>query len=618
MSEMMPEETYAITPRQTAEKEALESLVDVFGPFDQTSAADGSHYTPADANPFTEQGLVCSNCVFYEGPRACEIVSGDIDPNAICKFWIIPDTLITASEKVEAVNPNAITFDGRIFAADIATRQIEGLIVPFGKVGNTSAGPVVFEASAFNDFEEHNIVLNMEHDRTRPIGRGIAGSQKVTPAGISMAFKIAPTTAGNDALVEASEGLRPSFSIEATADQYEIRKGVMVVSAATLTAVAAVTHPAFKDANVTKVAASEDDEQTTEADAAAEEQTKETPEMEHKDPEPVAEEVQASAPVQAAAPVAYTKPRSPIVDGASYLEHSIKAAAGNDESRMYIRSADDDSSTNTGLTLAPHLNEFITSSLPTRPAFDAVRQERLSATGLSFTIPRLTGAPAVADVNEGATVTETGMTSDYLTVAVNKFAGMNTISWELQDRSGPEFMVELMRELQNAYALATDKALIAAFTASGTQATSVAATAAGLQSFVATETAATYKNTGKFARNLVASPDQWAAIMGYVDDVKRPLYMAAQPSNASGAVAPTAVRGQVLGLDFIVDHGITTSGVIDESAFIVAPDAVSVYESPTTRLQVNVLGSGQVEVALYGYLGIAVKQGAGVRRFNLT
>lgn len=511
-----------------------------------------------------------------------------------------------------------INFDGEIFAADVQERIIAGLVVPFGPVGNTSAGPVKFEMGAFGDINATDIVLNTEHDRTRPIGRGIEGSERVTPRGIEMAFKIAPTNAGNDALVEASEGLRPAFSIEASVNEYTLEKGVMVVSSAQMVGVAHVTSPAFKDAQILEVAATEDESQATEADAAAEEQTKETPAMENSNPEPVAEEVEASLQVQAAAPVAYTKPRSPIVDGASYLDHSIKAALGNDESRMFVRAADDDSTTNTGLTLAPHLNEFITSSLPTRPAFDAVRQERLVDTGLSFTIPRLTAVPTVADTNEGAAPSETGMTSDYLTVTVNKFAGQNTVSWELIDRSGPAFMTELMREMQNAYALATDKALIAAFTASGTQATGVAATAAGLQSYVATETAAAYKGTGKFAQSLVASPDQWAAIMGYVDDVKRPLYNAAQPQNASGAVSPTAVRGNVLGLDFIVDHGITTSGIVDESAFIVAREAVSVYESPTTRVQVQVIGSGQVEVALYGYLGIAVKQGAGVRRFNLS
>lgn len=513
-----------------------------------------------------------------------------------------------------------IDFDGTILAADTESRTLRGLVVPFGQTGNTSAGPVQFEFGAFGEIDASQIILNLEHDRTKPLGRGIAGSESITPKGISMAFKLANTQAATDALIEAAEGLRSSFSIEATADEYTIDKGIMKVSASTLTGVAHVTNPAFKAANITEVAASEDEEpEATEAEAAAEDnQTEETSEMENKETAPAAEEVTAAAVVQAAAPVAYSKPRSPIVDGASYLEHSIKAALGNDDSKMYVRAADDDSTTNTGLTLAPHMNEFITSSLPTRPAFEAVRQERLVDTGLSFTIPRLTAAPTVADTNEGSAPSETGMTSDYLTVAVNKFAGQNTVSWELIDRSGPAFMNELMREMQNAYALATDKALIAAFTASGTQATGVAATAAGLQSFVATETAAAYKNTGKFARSLVASPDQWAAIMGYVDDVKRPLYIAAQPMNASGAVAPTAVRGNVLGLDFIVDHGIVTSGIIDESAFIVAPDAVSVYESPTTRVQVQVIGSGQVEVALYGYLAIAIKQGAGVRRFNLS
>jgi hypothetical protein len=52
----------------------------------------------------------------------------------------------------------------------------------------------------------------------------------------------------------------------------------------------------------------------------------------------------------------------------------------------------------------------------------------LIESGMSFTVPRLytnassaDTAPAVADVNEGASVTDTGMTSAYDTVSVNKF-----------------------------------------------------------------------------------------------------------------------------------------------------------------------------------------------------
>ena len=158
----MPEnETpYEVTPRQLAEKDALESLVEVFGQFDQGSGAEGSHYTAAADNPFKEQGLICSNCVFYEGGQGCEIVSGVIEPDAICKFWIIPETLVSASEQEVKVDIQAVSFDGKIFAADSKTRTISGLILPFGAVGNTSAGGVEFHPNAFGDIKAEEIILN--------------------------------------------------------------------------------------------------------------------------------------------------------------------------------------------------------------------------------------------------------------------------------------------------------------------------------------------------------------------------------------------------------------------------------------------------------------------------
>ncbi len=212
-----------------------------------------------------------------------------------------------------------LNFEGQILAADTETRTIKGLVVPFAKVGNTSAGPVRFEFGAFGDIDPSQIILNSEHDRTRPIGRGVGNSLEVTPAGISMAFKIAPTNAGNDALVEASEGLRPAFSIEAKVNEYTIEKGVMVVASSVLEAVAHVTNPAFKDATISSVAATEaETPETTEAEIPAEDEPQETTVDEVTTP--VADEVTAAAVVHAAAPVAYTKPRSPIKTQAHFLE----------------------------------------------------------------------------------------------------------------------------------------------------------------------------------------------------------------------------------------------------------------------------------------------------------
>jgi HK97 family phage prohead protease len=85
---------YPLAPRQNAIYDDLEEIVDIFGQFDQGIGADGAHYAGPEVNPFAAEGMVCSNCAFYEGPRACEIVAGDIDPAAVCKFWIIPESLL--------------------------------------------------------------------------------------------------------------------------------------------------------------------------------------------------------------------------------------------------------------------------------------------------------------------------------------------------------------------------------------------------------------------------------------------------------------------------------------------------------------------------------------------
>lgn len=507
-----------------------------------------------------------------------------------------------------------INFDGKILAADVENRTITGMVVPFGVSGRTSAGEVVFEFGSFQQFKAEEIILNKEHSRTDPLGRGIAGSEVITPAGISMSFKIAPTTAGTDALIEAAEGLRPAFSIEASADEYTIDKGVMRVSAATLQQVAHVTNPAFKSALITDVAASEEEGDTPETTEAAAEENQEETTMENETPEvEAAEEVTAPAVIQAAAPIR-TAPRSPIVDGTSYLEHSIKAAMGNDESRQYVRAADESTSTNTGLTLAPHLQEFISNTISGRPTIDAISQGALPASGMSFTIPKLTQAPTVADVNEGDSPFGTAMTSDYMTVNVNKFAGASRVSWELIDRSSPEFLNELLREMSSAYAKATDLAVVSALLSLGTDATAVAGTATGLQTFIATESAAAYSGSGNFARNLVANSTNWAAIMGYQDDSKRPLYTAAAPSNAPGAVNGTSIVGSILGTNLYVDPHIGAGA--DEGMILVAPEAATWYESPVRQVRVDVIGSGEIEVSVYGYGAIAVKKPLGVRVYQ--
>jgi len=94
---------YPVTPLQNHLYEVLEDTVDIFGQFEQGIGAQGAHYVGPEDNPFAAEGMVCSNCAFYEGPRACEIVSGDIDPAGICKFWVIPESLLTIETPAELI-----------------------------------------------------------------------------------------------------------------------------------------------------------------------------------------------------------------------------------------------------------------------------------------------------------------------------------------------------------------------------------------------------------------------------------------------------------------------------------------------------------------------------------
>lgn len=88
------QEESGLTPRQFTMYDLFETIAENFGKWDQTAGPDGAHYAPAAANPFKKEGLMCMNCAFFQGGKRCEIVEGEIEPEAICKLWIIKEDLL--------------------------------------------------------------------------------------------------------------------------------------------------------------------------------------------------------------------------------------------------------------------------------------------------------------------------------------------------------------------------------------------------------------------------------------------------------------------------------------------------------------------------------------------
>ena len=514
-----------------------------------------------------------------------------------------------------------LTFSSQVEAADTERRIIAGKIVPYEEVGNTSVGKVVFAKDSIEIGDPGKVKMLMQHMPEKPIGR----MQKFNKAedGIYASFKISASMQGQDALILAGEQLIDGLSVGVDVNKSVQKKEYLYVTSATLREVSLVESPAFSAAQVTKVAASESEAETPietkESEAPVEDLATAPQEAKAEAATPT---VEAARPV-ITAPLIQTRLRTPIDSMAKYTEHKIKAALGNDDSKLYVTAADDFATNGIGFNPTQYLTEFVTNTRFGTPAIDACSQGTLPQSGLTISVPSLvtsaaggTGvAPTVTVEAEGGNVAQTDMVSQYLTGTVSKYSGMNTLSVELLERSDPNFYAELTQQLQNAYLTTIDTAVVAALVAAGTNASATTADSDGIIAYTSQAAKLVYENTGFFAQNYIGNPAQWQALMGAVDSTKRPIYNAIQPMNAAGQVAPTSIRGNVLGLDLYVDKNFSQTAFDDNSAIILAPEAFTVYRSPQAFMSVNVVSNLQVQVAIYGYMATIAKMPYGIVKY---
>ena len=540
-----------------------------------------------------------------------------------------------------------LTFNQEIQAADAGSRTISGLVAPYGEVGYTSAGPVVFERGSIAIPDATKIKLLSQHQNDKPVGRAISFTESTSPEGIYGSFRLSSSTRGQDALVLAQENLVSGLSVGVDVTASKPMGDYLLVTAAVLKEVSLVESAAFSSASVTDIAAaraeliaatSTKEKVTTINTTIVETETEtESEEAVTTAPENTPEEtpVEASseaAPVEAARKIIRPsaldsqRVRTPIISMPTYTEHKIKAALGSEDSRLYVTAADDSFTTNPSFSPQQYLNEFVTNTRFGTPAIDACSQGVLPSSGMSINVPALvtsdgggTGvAPVVTVEAEAGAVQNTGMETAYLTGTVSKYAGMNTYSVELLERSDPNFYAELTTQLENAYLKTIDTAVLTALIAAGQQGATQAASSAGIIGYASDAAAKVYQATGYFAQNYVANPSQWQLLMGATDTTGRPIYSASQPMNAAGLTQPGSIRGNVLGLDLYVDKNFSATTTIDDSALILAPEAFTVYRSAQNFMSVNVVGSLQVQVAIYGYMATIAKMPKGIVRFNLT
>ena len=498
-------------------------------------------------------------------------------------------------------------------------REISGKIVPMGtgEIGKTNLGAYTFAAGSIDIDDPTKIRLLSMHDMKKPVGRMV--SAETREDGIYATFKLSRSTGGNDALVMAQENLVTGLSIGAEIiSSSPSRDGYTVVTSAKLKEVSLVTEPAFKSAEILEIAAEEvipaEETPTTESETVVEETTtvEATP-------------VEAAA-VEAARPTVqammYTSPRIEVTKR-NYLENTLKANVfGDDESRQWLRAADNDQTTGAGFIPTPQSTQLLNFlSNADRPMIDSISRGTMPEFGKTFELPKITEVPIVDQIDENGAVTESQLEASFITVTKKSFKGRAITTLELLTNSTPAFLDELLVQMEFAYAKDTEQFVTTAVQGAGTlNATAQANSSTGLLAYVATAAAAVYSASLGFARNMVVTPEQWANIMGYNDN-GRPIYIAANPQNNAGQLSPLSLRGSVAGLDLRVSRYMQGSGGVgtaDYSMAVINPDAYTWYEGARQQLRTNINSDGTVDILLFGQGALATKLAAGANWFNLT
>jgi len=514
-----------------------------------------------------------------------------------------------------------INFSMNVAAADAGKREISGRVVTWGEQGNTSAGATVFEPNSLKFNNSTKLLL--EHDRTRPIGKLIA--YDITDSGIDATFKVATTMAGEDALVEASDGLRDGFSVGVKVNSWDNKDGVMVISSATVHEISLVTDPAISSARVERVAASESEvsepiaqdvtETKTEGDDLVSETVSEATTTE-------AVEASKSEPtVTANAPVAYSTPRIDLnVTAGQVAKAQLAATRGDADARDLLAAlAVATVAENTGMVPPAYLRDIIGVIDASRPFIDSIERAALPASGMKINTPKL-GAQAIVGLTaEGAEFASQDTAVTFQEDSVVKFAGAGVLDVELIDRSDPAFLDLYLRELAASYAQKTDAyaAQIAAQNATQSSSSTIyKAIALGIA-----DSFGVVRSTPN--RLLVATSGgedgiDFAGLLGAVDGSNRPLFAAAAPQNAAGLISQGSTSGTVAGLSLIVDPNYTGDDANAKHALVYPSNAMRFHESGQIQLRTNVVANGRLEIGLYGYAAVVNRYPAAFRKLNVA
>jgi HK97 family phage prohead protease len=503
-----------------------------------------------------------------------------------------------------------ITVPVSVIAADSDARTISGRIVTWDEVGNTSAGRTKF---AKDSIALKPVKLFLDHSMDKPVGKVLDFESH--DEGIDATFKIANTSRGNDAIVEAMEGLKDGFSVGIKLSEYDNTDEGLVVKMSELIEVSLVESPAINSARVSEVAASDDPQEEQEGSDMTD-----TPELQT-DNEVSVEAAKVEASVKPTSAPVFTSPRVDTnVTAGQYVHAQIKAQRGDTDARDLVAALEVATvAENTGMVPPNYLRDIIGVIDNSRPFIDSIERAPLPPSGMKIFTPKLGTQATVAITAENAEFDSTDTSVTFQEDTVVKMAGAGILSVELVDRSDPSMIDLYLRELAASYAQKTDAyaSNIAAHNSANSDATTVyGAIAKGI--------ADSYGVMRFTPDNILVAPAggedgiDFANLLAAVDENKRPLYAAALPQNAGGLITQGSTNGSVAGLSLVVDPNYTGNNSNEKYALVYPRAAMRFHESGTLQLRSNVVANGQIEIGIYGYIAVVNRYPTAFRYLTVT
>lgn len=83
-----------LTNDEKALHDALVTIADAYGKFDEDGDGIWAGYMPPELNDNLEMGIKCGNCAQYMGNEQCEIIAFKVNEDGYCRFAVIPDNLV--------------------------------------------------------------------------------------------------------------------------------------------------------------------------------------------------------------------------------------------------------------------------------------------------------------------------------------------------------------------------------------------------------------------------------------------------------------------------------------------------------------------------------------------